>query len=102
VTDINCDVPTAYAVAAAPWHARLGVSSLRSAFPGTGLPGVGGGIVPSACALPVPLLRDKTALVTAAPKAAATAQTEQPNNYMTSVFVIREGASGPPPDREPA
>jgi hypothetical protein len=102
VTDINCDVPTARAVAADPWHARPGVSSLRSAFPGTGLPGVGGGTVPFACALPVPLFRDKSALVIAAPKAAAMAQLEQPNNYMTSVFVIGEGASGPPPDREPA
>ena len=67
----------------------------------TGLPGVGGGTVPSACALPVPLSRDKSALVIAAPKAAAMAQLEQPNNYMTSVLVFGEGASGPHPAREP-
>jgi hypothetical protein len=107
VTDINCDVPVAHAVTADPWHARPGVSSLRSAFPGTGLlgvgvPGAGCGTGPSALVRPVPRARDKAALVVPAPQAVAMAQLGQTNNYMTSVFVIGEGAAGPPPDREPA
>jgi hypothetical protein len=103
VTDINCDVPTARVVTADPWHARPGAFSPRSAFPGTGLLGVGsGGLL--ALARPVLRVRDESALVAVAPPAAASAQLGQTNNdkYMTSVLVIGEGASGPPPDREPA
>ena len=111
MTDINCDVPTARAVTAGPWHARPGAFSPRSAFPGTGVSGVGIGTVsistvsistgPSSPVRPVPHVRDKAA---ALPLAAPMAQLGQTNNYiqMTSVFVSGEGASGPPPDREPA
>ena len=123
MSDINCDVPTTSVVTAEPWHARLGAFALplalqRSAFPGTALPAAGLGTGPSAFARPVPLARDKAALVAGrvvpvatkaalvvpAPQAAVMAQLEQTNNYiqMTSVPVFGEGASGPPPDREPA
>ncbi len=120
--DINCDVPTTSVVTAAPWHARPGafapLSAQRLAFPGTVLPAAGLGTGPSALVRPVPLARDKAALVAGrvvpvateaalvvpAPQAAVMAQLEQTNNYiqMTSVPVFGEGASGPPPDREPA
>jgi hypothetical protein len=118
VIDINCDVPTARVVTADPWHARLGAFALRPVFPGTGVLGIASGTGPSALVRPVPLARDKAALVAgpvalvagqaaqvaAAPQAAAMAQLEQPNNYihMTSVPVFGVGASGPPPHRAPA
>jgi hypothetical protein len=123
VIDINCDVPTTSVVTPAPWHARPGTfaplsAAQRPAFPGTVLPAAGLGTGPSALVRPVPLARDKAALVAGrvvpvateaalvvpAPQAAVMAQLEQTNNYiqMTSVPVFGEGASGPPPDREPA
>ena len=101
MTDTNCDVPTALAVIAAPWHARPGVSCPRSAFPGTSVSGAALGTGPSRPVRPVAHVRDKAVLVSLA---APMAQAGQPNNYiqMTGVFVSGEGASGPPPDREPA
>jgi hypothetical protein len=50
---------------------------------------------------PIPHIRTKAAAVRLA---SYMAQDRQTNNYiqMTSVFVSGEGASGPPPDREPA
>jgi anti-sigma factor RsiW len=122
VIDINCDVPTTSVVTAAPWHARPGAfaplsAAQRPAFPGTVLPAAGLGTGPSALVRPVPRVRDKAAvvgrvvpvaaeaaLVVPAPQAAVMAQLEQTNNYiqMTSTPVFGEGASGPPPDREPA
>jgi hypothetical protein len=105
VTDINCDVPTRVVTAAA-WHARTGASGLLlattgTAFPGTGLSGTGRGTGPVGLVPPVPHVRTKAV---AASLAAVMAQDRQTNNYiqMTSVFVSSEGASGPPPDREPA
>ena len=121
--DINCDVPTTPVVTADPWHARPGASAPRPAaprpaFPGTVPPAAGLGTGPSAFVRPVPRVRDKAALVAGrvvpvaaqaalvaeVPQAAVMAQLEQTNNYiqMTSVPVFGEGASGPPPDREPA
>jgi hypothetical protein len=58
-----------------PWRARLGACCPRSAFLGTSVSG-----------------------------AAVMAQLGQITNYnhMTSVYAFGEGASGPPPYREPA
>jgi hypothetical protein len=82
------------------WPSRPGASSLRVSFPGTGALGVGVGTGPCATAVrPVPNVRDKVAMTVP-----ATPQLGQTNihNYMTSVFAVGEGASGPPPYREPA
>ena len=100
MTDINCDVPTRVETADA-WHARPGASSLRSAFPGTGLSGAGLLAGPVGLVRPVPHVRIKAVAVR---RAAVKAYDGQTNNYiqMTSVLVSGEGASGPPPDREPA
>jgi hypothetical protein len=105
VTDIKSDVLTADVVAAGvlaaePWRARLGAFSPRPSFPGTSVPAVGGGV----CVPSVPRVRDKVSLAVPAPQALLLAQPGQPNNYihMTSVFAVGEGASGPPPYREPA
>ena len=104
MTDINsdvltADVLTADVLAAEPWRARLGAFSPRSSFPGTSVPAVGG-----VCVQSVPRVRDKVSPAVPAPQAVLLAQLGQPNNYihMTSVFAVGEGASGPPPYREPA
>jgi hypothetical protein len=51
----------------------------------------------------VPRVRDKAVLAIPAPQSALAAQLGQMNNYnhMTSVYAFGEGASGPPPYREP-
>ena len=111
MTDISSDVPadvptarisTAQVLTAAPWRARTGAFIPRSAFPGTSVPGAGS--PPSAAVRPVPRVRVRAILAVPVPQAAATAQLGQTNNYnhMTSVFASGEGASGPPPHREPA
>lgn len=106
MTDIDCDVPTAVVTAAA-WHTRTGAFCPRSAFPGASVPGAGTGIVsgagPVSMVRPVPHVRTKAVAVSLA-GAAAMALDGQPTNYiqMTSVFVSGEGASGSPPDWEPA
>jgi hypothetical protein len=53
---------------------------------------------------PVPRVRVKAVLAVPVLQAATTAQLGQTDNYnhMTSVFASGEGASGPPPHREPA
>jgi hypothetical protein len=107
VTNINSDVLTAGVLTAGvlqaePWRARLGAFCPRSAFPGTSVPGAGG--TGLAVAVPsVPRVRDKAVLAIPAPQSALTAQLGQFNNYnhMTSVYAFGEGASGPPPYREP-
>ena len=94
-------VPTAGVAAAAP-PARPGVSSLRPvAFLGTSVPGAVDLDVPVGLVRPVTHVRTNAAAVALV---ALMAQDGQTNNYiqMTSVFVSGEGASGPPPDREPA
>jgi hypothetical protein len=84
------------------WRARLGAFSPRPAFLGTGALGASGA-KPSVVVRPVPRVR-----VIPAPQAAPMApfgqQIGQTNNYnhMTSVLAVGEGASGPPPYREPA
>jgi len=99
VTKINSDVLTAES-----WRARLGAFSPRSSFPGTSVPGVGGGTGPCAAVQSVPRVRGKVSLAFPVPQAVLAAQLGQANNYihMTSVYASGEGASGPPPDREPA
>ena len=84
------------------WALRLGASSLPSvSFPGTSVPGTG------PCAFDVhalPRVRGKVAVVVAPPQQDAVAtlfgQTNV-NNYMTGASAVGEGASGPPPHREP-
>jgi hypothetical protein len=81
---------------------RLGASSLPSVgFPGTSVPAAG------PCAFIVdalPRVRGKVAvMVPQAQKVAVTAALGQTNlhNYMTGASAVGEGASGPPPYREP-
>ena len=76
------------------WRSRPGASSLRSSFPGTGVPGVAGGTGPRASLMrPVPRVRNQAALTVPA------TQLGQTNiyNHMTSVVAVGEGASGPTP-----
>jgi hypothetical protein len=81
---------------------RLGASSLPSvSFPGASVPAAG------PCAFvadALPRVRGKvTVMVPQAQRVAVTARLGQTNihNYMTSVLSVGEGASGPPPYREP-
>jgi hypothetical protein len=113
VTKINSDVVTADVMpadvlAAEPWRARLGAFSPRSAFPGTSVPGAGGGTGPRVVVRPVPRVWDQVSIGSGpmaipVPQPAVAAPFGQTNNYnhMTSVSAIGEGASGPPPYREP-
>ena len=98
MTEINFDVLTPEL-----WRARPGAFSPRSSFLGTGVLGAGGGTEPCVVVRSVPRVRDKVALAIPAPQSALMAQLGQTNNYnhMTSVYVVGEGASGPPPYREP-
>ena len=84
------------------WRSRPGASSLRSHFPGTGLPGVGSGTGPCAAVVrPVPRVRNKAALTAPAMPLGQT----NIYNHMTSVVAVGEGASGPtqrPQCRAPA
>ena len=98
MTKINFDVLTPET-----WRARPGAFSPRSAFPGTGALGVGGGTGPCVVVRSVPRVRDRVVLPIPVPQSAVTAQLGHANNYnhMTSVYAVGEGASGPPPYREP-
>ena len=98
MTEINFDVLTPE-----KWRARPGAFSPRSAFPGTGVLGAGRGVGLPVGVRPVRRVRDRIDLVIPAPQSAAAAKLGQTNNYnhMTSVFAVGEGASGPPPYREP-
>jgi hypothetical protein len=94
VTNINSGV-----VPVMQWPSRPGASSLGASFPGTGVSGVGSGTGPWApAARPAPRVRDKVALTVPAMQLGQT----NIHNSMTSVVAVGEGASGPPPDREPA
>lgn len=99
MTNINSDVLTAE-----KWRARLGAFSPRSCFPGTSVPGVAGGTVPCVVVPSVTRVRGKVSPAVPAPQAVLLAQLGQANDYihMTSVYAVGEGASGPPPEREPA
>jgi hypothetical protein len=102
VTNINSDVLTADVLTAEPWRARLGAFCPRPTFPGTSVPGAGGTglaiVAPS-----VPRVRVKAVPASPLPQSAFAAQLGQIDNYnhMTSVYAVGEGASGPPPYREP-
>ena len=98
MTNINSDVLTPEV-----WRARAGAFSPRSAFLGTAVPGAGGGTGPCVVVRSVPRVRVKAALVLPVPQSAVGTLLGQTNNYnhMTSVYAFGEGASGPPPDREP-
>ena len=102
--NIKSDVLTADVLTAETWRARLGAFGPRSSFPGTSVPGVGGGTGPCVVVQSVPRVRGKVFLPVPAPQAVLAEQLGQTNNYihMTSVYAVGEGASGPPPDREPA
>jgi hypothetical protein len=107
VTNINSDVltasvSTAGVLTAELWRARLGAFCPRSTFPGTSVPGAGGTGL-AVVVQSVPRVRDKAALAFPVPQSAIAAQLGQFNNYnhMTSAYAVGEGASGPPPYREP-
>jgi hypothetical protein len=111
---LKADVLKAGVLTAEPWRARLGACCPRSTFPGTSVPGAGGGTGLAGTGLAgtglavvvrqVPRVRDKAGLATPVPQSALVAQLGQINNdnHMTSVYAVGEGASGPPPHREPA
>jgi hypothetical protein len=84
------------------WASRLGASCLPSvSLLGTAVPATG----PSATAASaLPRVRGRFAvMVPQAQKVAVPALGGQTNihNYMTSIFTVGEGASGPPRDRGP-
>jgi len=87
------------------WASRLGASCLPSAsFPGTSVPAAGPSTALPAGAPALPRVRGKVAvMVPQAQKVAVTALGGQTNihNYMTSIFTVGEGASGPPRARGP-
>ncbi|MBV9207947.1 MAG: hypothetical protein JO037_21695 [Actinobacteria bacterium] len=86
------------------WASRLGASCLRPlGLPGTGLPAAACGTGPSTVAAhAVPRVRGKVAVV-APPQVSVATLLGQTNihNYMTGAVTVGEGASGPPPYREP-
>jgi hypothetical protein len=98
VNEINFDVLPAGDPTPELWRARLGAFGPRPAFLGTGVLGASG-TKPSVVVRSVPRVR-----VIPAPQAALMAQPGQMNNYnhMTCALAVGEGASGPPPYREPA
>ena len=98
MTEINFDVLTPEL-----WRSRPGAFSPRPSFPGTGVLGVGGGTEPCVVVRSVPRVRDRVVLPIPAPQSAPAAKLAQTNNdnHMTSVYAVGEGASGPPPYREP-
>jgi hypothetical protein len=101
VTNINSTVLTTDVLKAEPW---LGAFSPRSGFLGTGVPAAGNGTGPCVVMPSLPRVRGKAVIAFPVPQSAPMALLGQPNNYnhMTSAYASGEGASGPPPDREPA
>jgi hypothetical protein len=89
------------------WASRLGASCLPSAIlPGTSVPAAGPStaLLAAAGAPALQRVRGKVAvMVPQAQKVAVTALGGQTNihNYMTSIFTVGEGASGPPRARGP-
>ena len=85
------------------WRARPVAFSPRSAFPGTGVFSVGSGTGPCVVVRSLPRVRDRVVPAFPVPQSAAQAQLGQTANYnhMTSLYAVGEGASGPPPYREP-
>jgi len=95
------------ALAEPSWASRLGASCLPSvSIPGTGVPAAGPStaLLAAAGAPALPRVRGKVAvMVPQAQTVAVTALGGQTNihNYMTSIFTVGEGASGPPRARGP-
>ena len=89
------------------WASRLGASSPPSVgFLGTSVPAAGPSTaLPAAAGAPaLPRVRGKVAvMVPQAQKVAVPTAGGQTNihNYMTSIFTVGEGASGPPRARGP-
>jgi hypothetical protein len=89
------------------WALRLGASSLPSvSFLGTSVPAAGPSAAPLAKAgsPALPRVRGKVAvLVPQAQQVGGAPLGGQTNihNYMTDIFTVGEGASGPPRDRGP-
>ena len=88
------------------WASRLGASCLPSVgFLGTRVPAAGPSALRANVGSPaLPRVRGKVAaIVPQAQKVAVTTADGQTNihNYMTSIFTVGEGASGPPRDRGP-
>jgi hypothetical protein len=86
------------------WASRLGASCPRVGFLGTGALGISSGITASAVALhALPRVRGKVAVFAPPQQDAVAALFGQTNvnNYMTGTPAGGEGASGPPPYREP-
>ena len=98
MTEISFDVLTPE-----KWRVRPGAFSPRSAFLGTGVLGAGCGAGLPVVVRSVPRVRDRVVLPVPVPQSALMAQLGQANiyNHMTSVSAVGEGASGPPPYREP-
>jgi len=89
------------------WASRLGASCLPSvSFPAASVPAAGpfGALLTNAGSPALPRPRGKVAaIVPQAQKVAVPTAGGQTNihNYMTSIFTVGEGASGPPRDRGP-
>ena len=89
------------------WASRLGASCLPSvSFPAASVPAAGpfGALLTNAGSPALPRPRGKVAaMVPPAQQVAVTALVGQTNihNYMTSIFTVGEGASGPPRARGP-
>jgi len=88
------------------WALRLGASCLPSVgFLGTSVPAAGPSALGANAGSPaLPRVRGRVAaIVPQAQQVAVTTAGGQTNihNYMTSIFTVGEGASGPPRDRGP-
>ena len=88
-----------------PWRTRLGACCPLSAFLGTSVHGASAGTMLPTFVPPVPRVRGKVAMAFPVPQSAVVmAHVGQTNNYIdtTSAYALGDGASGPPPYREPA
>jgi hypothetical protein len=89
----------------ATWASRPGAFCPRFGFLGTSVPAAGGIGTSAVAAHALPRVRSSVIFVVPPKATVLAAQVGQPNtyNYMTRVTAAEgEGASGPPPDREPA
>jgi hypothetical protein len=93
------------------WASRMGASGLGAvSFPGITLPAASGvtgscaSVARAVTAHAIPRVRGEVSLVALPPrKDSVPTQLGQTNthNYMTRAYAAGEGASGPPPKREP-
>jgi hypothetical protein len=82
----------------------MGAFCPRFSFLGTSVPAAGGIGTSVVAAHALPRVRRSVIFVVPPKATVLAAKAGQPNtyNYMTRVTAEGEGASGPPPDREPA